>query len=188
MVPHRVLIAGIGNIFMGDDAFGCEVAQRLLRRSWPDSVKVMDFGIRGLDLAYALLDGYPTTILVDATPQGHPPGTVSLMKLQAEDVGRESVTLNAHSMHPVNVLRMVQMLGGAPGQILLVGCEPSTNVSDDESVIEMSEAVRAAVDVAVQRIEALVYELLETADPSWRDDECHQEIPSDATAIPTVTT
>src|SRR5437870_2595644 len=74
--PPRILVAGIGNIFLGDDAFGCEVVQRLAARAWPASVRVVDFGIRGFDLAYALMDGYDVTIFVDATPRADAPGTL----------------------------------------------------------------------------------------------------------------
>ena len=80
MSARRILVAGIGNIFFGDDAFGCEVAAELTQRSWPDGVSVLDFGIRGYDLAYAIMDGYDATILVDATPQGSAPGTIYLIE------------------------------------------------------------------------------------------------------------
>src|ERR1700734_1751902 len=80
MTPPRILIAGIGNIFLGDDAFGSEVARRLAARPMPDGVKVVDFGIRGFDLTYALLDGSDATILVDATPRGGPPGTLYVIE------------------------------------------------------------------------------------------------------------
>ena len=76
MTRPSILVAGIGNIFLGDDGFGCEVAQRLLERTWPDNVRVIDFGIRGFDLAYALLNGYDVTIFIDATPRGEAPGTL----------------------------------------------------------------------------------------------------------------
>src|SRR5881227_271903 len=99
----RVLVAGVGNIFLGDDAFGVEVAQRLLRRGLPDAVRVVDFGIRGLDLTYALLDGYEAVILVDAAPRGGPPGT--LYVLEPERGGAPDVAaIETHGMDPVKVL------------------------------------------------------------------------------------
>ncbi|MGH7848434.1 MAG: hydrogenase maturation protease, partial [Candidatus Binatia bacterium] len=76
MTPAKILVAGIGNIFLGDDGFGVEVARELAKRKLPESVRVVDFGIRGFDLAYALLDGYDLTILVDAAPRGGLPGTL----------------------------------------------------------------------------------------------------------------
>jgi hydrogenase maturation protease len=163
MTQHRVLIAGIGNIFMGDDAFGCEVTQRLMQRRWPDDVKIVDFGIRGLDLAYALMDAHETTILVDATPQGSTPGTVYVMELTPDDAGEASAFLDAHSMHPLNVLRMVRTLGGVPGRILLVGCEPAELGDEWEETMGLSEPVLAAIDIAIQRIETLVSELLQSS-------------------------
>src|SRR6202030_732892 len=75
-MKERILIAGIGNIFLGDDAFGVEVVRRLAARKLPDAIRVVDFGIRGFDLAYALMEGYEITILVDATPRGGQPGTL----------------------------------------------------------------------------------------------------------------
>src|SRR5947209_6163179 len=83
MTQPRLLVAGVGNIFLGDDAFGVEVVQRLLRRPQPDGVRVVDFGIRGLDLSYALLDGYEAVILVDAAPRGAPAGTLHVLELDA---------------------------------------------------------------------------------------------------------
>lgn len=122
----RILIAGIGNIFFGDDAFGCEVVRELLQRDWPEGVRVEDFGIRSYDLAYAIMDGYDIVILVDATPRGRSPGTISLIEpdlASLEADGGEVV--NAHSMNPVRVLQMVRSLGGETQQLYLVGCEPA---------------------------------------------------------------
>jgi hydrogenase maturation protease len=121
----KILVAGIGNIFFGDDAFGCEVASRLGRRSLPDGVTVKDFGIRSYDLAYALMDNYDATILVDATPQGNAPGTIYLIEpdiKKLDDLHEEAV--NSHSMNPVRVLQLVRSLGGNVGWLRVVGCEP----------------------------------------------------------------
>src|SRR5260370_141508 len=114
---QRILIAGIGNIFLGDDGFGVEVAQRLTRRTYPQGVLVSDFGIRGLDLAYTLLDGYDTLILIDAVPRGGTPGTLYLIEpdltglapQQGADAGRAG--LDAHSMDPVKMLAFAMTLG-----------------------------------------------------------------------------
>src|SRR5438034_3478053 len=119
----RILIAGIGNIFLGDDAFGVEVVRCLAGRRLPEGVRVVDFGIRGLDLAYALLDGYDAAIVVDVAPRGGRPGTLYVLEptLPTAD---EAPLLEAHSMDPVRVLRTVAALGGKVERLLIVGCEP----------------------------------------------------------------
>ncbi len=163
MSKDRILIAGVGNIFQGDDAFGVEVLRRLSTRNLPEGVKAVDFGIRGLDLAYALLDGYEATILVDATPRGGEPGTVYIIKPDLEDLDKQElnpVGIEAHSMNPIRVLRMVKAMGGEPERIFLVGCEPQT-LGPEEGLMGLSEAVEAAVDPAVEMIESLVQRLLQ---------------------------
>jgi hydrogenase maturation protease len=160
MTLPRLLIAGIGNIFLGDDAFGCEVVARLLRMTWPNEVRIVDFGIRGLDLAYAMLRENQTVILVDATPQGGSPGTIYTMELSLDDVGLPNAILDTHSMHPLNVLRLVQTLGGTPGRILLVGCEPADFGHETDGRMGLSENVQSAVEHAIPVIESLVTEFL----------------------------
>ncbi len=155
----RILIAGIGNIFFGDDAFGVEVARRLAGRPLPDTVRVVDFGIRGLDLTYALLDPYDAVILVDAVPRGGRVGTVYLME---PDLSRASATamVEAHSMDPVKVLRMAQELGSTIRTIYLVGCEPRPLASDDDMQMELNEPVQAAIEETIPLIESLVTRIL----------------------------
>jgi hydrogenase maturation protease len=155
-----VLIAGIGNIFLGDDAFGVEVAQRLASRKLPERVKVVDFGIRGFDLAYALLDRFDVTILVDACPRGGAPGTLYVIEpdvhVSAEDGAQAGqATVDAHSMNPMNVIRMAKSMGGELKRILLVGCEPLT-LGPEEGAMGLSEPVAAMVEEAANRIESLV--------------------------------
>ncbi len=153
----RILVAGIGNIFLGDDGFGVEVVRRLAARELPTSVRVADFGIRGFDLTYALQDGYETVILVDAYPHGQAPGTVSLVepdlsKLHEQQAG----VVETHGMNPLNVLRMaVAMSGTLKNKILLVGCEPAT-FGGEEGQMGLSEQVEAAVDEAVKLVAAVV--------------------------------
>lgn len=159
-----VLIAGIGNIFLGDDGFGCEVARRLSARAWPDNVKVVDFGIRGFDLTYALLDGHDVTIFVDATPRGNEPGTLytiepALAEIENIEAG---AMIDAHSMNPMKVLSMVKSMGGEFKKILLVGCEPAT-FGPEEGQMGLSEPVAAAVPKAVDVVESLVAQVLEEA-------------------------
>ncbi len=158
MTPVRILIAGVGNIFLGDDAFGVEVARRLTARAWPDEVRVIDFGIRGLDLAYALLDGHEAVILVDAAPRGGPPGTLYVLEPDAEPPGAE-VAVEGHALDPGKVLRLATALGGPVGRLLVVGCEPAPS-TQEEMRMELSEPVQAAVEAAVGLIEGLVARLL----------------------------
>jgi hydrogenase maturation protease len=157
----RVLVAGIGNIFLGDDGFGVEVARRLLARPRPGAVRVVDFGIRGLDLAYALQDGYENTILVDAFPHGQPPGTVSIIEPDLNDLSASAADfVQPHAMHPMNVLRMAMAMNGPLKGVVLVGCEPA-DLGGDEGHIGLSQAVEAALDDAVSRIEVLVNRILD---------------------------
>jgi hydrogenase maturation protease len=155
----RILIACIGNIFLGDDGFGVEVARRLAGRSLPPEVILKDFGIRGFDLTYALLDSYALVILVDACPRGGEPGTVYLIEPDPVDEPAPA-RLDAHSLNPISVLRMVKSMGGALNPILIVGCEPAELGSDEEGKLGLSEQVAAAVDGAVSLIETLVSKTL----------------------------
>ena len=159
----RILVAGIGNIFFGDDAFGCEVASQLRRKPLPEGVRVIDFGIRSYDLAYAIMDGYDATILVDATPQGSAPGTIYLIEpdlKKLDELPDEAV--NAHSMNPVRVLQLVRSLGGKPGWLRVVGCEPAV-LETEEGAMGLSEKVQAAVAPAIEMIETLIRKILEEA-------------------------
>lgn len=159
----RILVAGIGNIFKGDDAFGVEVAQRLARRPLPEGVKVVDFGIRGIDLTYALLDGYPFVVLVDAVRRGEPPGTVTLIEPEwpaDEEPDPQDLAIAPHDLDPAKVLRLVKALGGRCDRLLLVGCEPAT-LGDEDGAMGLSPEVAAAVGVAVAAVERLVGQLLE---------------------------
>jgi hydrogenase maturation protease len=161
-VGKRVLIAGIGNVFLGDDGFGVEVVKRLAGRELPEGVEVKDFGIRGMDLAYALQDGYELVVFVDATPRGGEPGTVYLIEPEVEDDGE--VTLDTHGMDPVKVIKLSRALGARPTRTLVVGCEPRVVLGGedyDEMLMELSEPVRVAVDEAVKLVESLVEEISE---------------------------
>jgi hydrogenase maturation protease len=155
----RILVAGVGNIFLGDDGFGVEVVRRLAQRDLPDGVEVRDFGIRGMDLAYALQENHDLVVFVDAVPGGEEPGTVYLIEPEIEDDG--VVSLDTHGMDPVKVIKLARALGAKPARTLVVGCEPEAVISGedyDEMVMELSEPVRAAVDEAVKLIESLVEE------------------------------
>jgi hydrogenase maturation protease len=157
----RTLVAGIGNIFLGDDGFGVEVVQRLDPDRLRDDVDVADYGIRGVHLAYELLDGrYDTLVLVDAVPLGdEPPGTVVVIDASGRAGAVPAGSVDAHSMSPDVVLGALHGLGGDIERVLVVGCQPA--VIDER--MELSASVAAAVPVAVERL----VELLGT--PSSRD-------------------
>ena len=165
----RVLVAGVGNIFLGDDAFGVEVVRRLAQRPWPDGVRVADFGVRGLDLTYALLDGYESVILVDATPRGGPPGTLYVLEPEVSgppNAGDAGLLVEGHGMDPVKVLRLAAAMGGRVDRLLLVGCEPATSADPEELPTDLSEPVRASVDEAARLVESLVEKFLAADGPA----------------------
>jgi hydrogenase maturation protease len=162
----RVLVAGIGNVFLADDGFGVALAERLAARELPQGVEVVDYGIRGMDLAYALGDGYDAVVLLDATPRGEAPGT--LYVIEAEPPGDEPVAIDAHGMDPVRVLGLARALGGAPPRTLVVGCEPLTRMTGEEEdvVAELSEPVRAALDEAERLVESVLTDLMQPKEES----------------------
>jgi hydrogenase maturation protease len=156
-----VLVAGVGNIFLGDDGFGVEVAARLARRTLPEHVRVVDFGIRGLHLAYELLDGVDRLILVDAAQRGETPGTVSVLRVMAEPGAEVPMSpMDAHDMSPDTVLDLVHALGGSLGEVLVVTCEPQ----DVGANLGLSDAVLAAVDSAVDTVVRLLTVDLRTSE------------------------
>lgn len=157
----RILIAGIGNIFLGDDGFGVEVIRRLSACGLPPEVRVADFGIRGFDLAYALQDGYETTILVDAYPHDQKPGAVSLVEPDLSKLDEpQPGMVDTHGMNPLNVLRMAVAMNGRLRNVLLVGCEPAT-FGPEEGHMGLSQPVEAAVDEAVKLVNDVVQRILE---------------------------
>ena len=160
-MTNRVLVAGVGNIFLGDDGFGVEVARRLASAELPDWVRVADYGISGMHLAYDLADGYGTTILIDAAPRGGQPGTLTVLEVDREHrpelaaAGgplQGSRMFDAHGMQPDLVFGVLDMLGAETGRILVVGCEPARL----DHGIGLSEPVAAAVDEAVRVVKTLV--------------------------------
>ncbi len=153
-----ILVAGVGNIFLGDDAFGVEVVERLSLRALPPHVRVADFGIRSYDLAYALMEPWDLVILADALPRGGPPGTLYTIEphLPSGDSPSQEVGFDAHSMNPVAVLQLVHHLGGHPRRLLVVGCEPATVDEDSNGRFGLSDPVRNAIDEAVKIIEELI--------------------------------
>ncbi|MGQ0631352.1 MAG: hydrogenase maturation protease [Sporichthyaceae bacterium] len=161
----RMLVAGVGNIFLSDDAFGVEVVSRLAPAPRPPGVDLLDVGIRGIHLAYQLLDGYDTLVLVDTAARGQRPGTLTLLEVdqgqieaEFQEVGRAEIAtgqapmLDAHGLEPGALLRMLGSLGGAVGKVLVVACEPESLAEG----IGLSPVVAAAVEPAV----ALVGEVM----------------------------
>ena len=161
---RRVLVAGIGNVFLGDDGFGVALADRLGRRALPAGVEVVDFGIRGMDLAFAILDGYDAVVLLDAVPRGGVPGTVYVIEVDA-DQEAEITSPGGHGVDPVQVIGLVRSYGGTLPPMYVVGCEPGTDIDPEsgEVVASLSAAVHAALDEAERLAASLCMEL--AADP-----------------------
>jgi hydrogenase maturation protease len=161
MSQPRILIAGIGNIFLGDDAFGVEVLRRLAEQPLPAGVRAIDFGIRGFDLACAILEDYDSVILVDATHRGGEAGTLYVLEpdVEAATAGQTDMAMNGHSLTPAKVLQWLKALGGALPRLRVVGCEPATFGSQDQTATGLSPAVAAAVDEALPLILSLVDDL-----------------------------
>jgi len=162
VVTPTVLVAGIGNVFLGDDGFGVEVAQRLAARTLPPSVRVVDYGIRGYDLASALVGGAEHTILVDACPRGERPGTVFVLEPDPGDIEASldgAGPFDAHDLNPLHVLRLARSLGAELGSVVVVGCEPAT-LGPPEGHLGLSAEVGTAVGEAVRVIEALIERFL----------------------------
>jgi hydrogenase maturation protease len=163
-MSKRILVAGVGNIFLGDDGFGVEVVRRLAGRELPEGVEVVDFGIRGMDLAYALQGDYELVVFVDAIPRGEKPGTVYLLEPEIEEDGE--VVLDTHGMDPVKVIKLSRALGAKPTRTLVVGCEPQVVLSGedyDDMLMELSGPVHAAVEEAVTLVESLVEKEVKSA-------------------------
>ena len=156
----RVLVAGVGNVFLGDDAFGVEVVRELLQRPLAPQVTVRDFGTRGLDLAYTLAEGYDALLLVDTVQRGHAPGTLSVIEPDfAAPAEPDDFLGPAHGVDPCRVAGLVQALGGTMPVTRLVGCEPLSFGSDEVPMFELSEPVRAAVLRALPLVEQVLVEL-----------------------------
>lgn len=162
-----VLVAGIGNIFLGDDGFGTEVARKLAERELPECVRVADYGVSGMHLAYDLAGGYAATILLDTTERGGEPGTLYLIELDQDEIAGATTVdeqlgdgrfVDAHGMHPQSVLSLLTMLGGDAGKVWLIGCEPA----DLYPGIGLSATVQAVLEHAAD----MVVELLEEIVPS----------------------
>ena len=162
----QILVAGIGNAWLCDDGFGGEVAKLLSLRSLPAGVHVMDFGTGGLDLAYEVMRGYDALILLDVSRQGEPPGTLYVMEAESEDIDgqiEDGQMLDPHGMDPQTVLRFVKYVGGWPGRVFVVACEPA---KVEDVGFGLSEAVRGSLSRAVELVLETVADLqAETGSP-----------------------
>ena len=158
----RILVAGVGNIFCGDDGYGVEVSGRLLSRQRHESVDVRDFGIRGLDLAYALTEGYDAAIIIDAAARGLEPGAISVIEPEIAEIkngAQPAFFESAHELDPEKVLRQAAALGDGCNRVLFVVCEPFT-LGGEEGKMGLSDVVAASVDPCVRLVEELVSSLL----------------------------
>lgn len=156
---RRVLVAGIGNIFLGDDAFGVEVARRLVAETLPEGVRVVDIGVRSVELVYDLLEGdYDRVILIDAVERGGPPGSLYLIEPdEPEERGSGSPLVDGHSLRPDHVIAMLHRLGGSVGSVRVVGCEPAHL----GAAASLSEPVSASVDEAIRLVLRVAAELID---------------------------
>jgi hydrogenase maturation protease len=158
--PRRVLVAGIGNVFLGDDGFGVEVARRLAGRPLPEGVQAADFGIRGIHLAYEMLEGYDALVLIDAMPLDEAPGTLAVVEPDAvaPPAAAPRPVLDAHTMHPGVVLDLLEMLDVHVERIVVIGCQPLTFDG-----MGLSPPVAAAVDPAVDLLEGVLADVCDPA-------------------------
>jgi hydrogenase maturation protease len=155
----KILVAGVGNIFLGDDAFGVEVALSLGRRQLPEGVSLKDFGIRGFDLAYALLDAWDAVIIVDALSRGEAAGTLYVLE---PNLTSADIAMNPHGMDPVQVLNLAASLGAITAQVFVVGCEPQDFGDEFEGRMGLSSPVQAAVEEAANMVLELTADIAKT--------------------------
>jgi hydrogenase maturation protease len=176
-MTQTIMVAGIGNIFLGDDAFGVEVSRSLLRRDLPPSVFVKDFGIRSFDLAYTLLDPWKAVILVDVLPRGEAPGTLFVMEpdLKGMVAPQSSDTaFNGHEMDPVRVITLAASLGTISAEVFVVGCEPHDFGDELEGRMGLSPQVQAVVEEASDMVERLCHRILGGSPHTYHTEHCSQ--------------
>jgi hydrogenase maturation protease len=148
----RTLVAGVGNVFQRDDAFGVEVIRLLADRPRPAGVEIADFGIRGIHLVYELLNGCDLFVLVDAAQRGCEPGTVTVLEVESGDTAPRAAVMDAHGLAPDEIFAMLASMGSRPGRSLVVACEPA----DVSAGMGLSEQVREALPQAVRAVEEIL--------------------------------
>jgi hydrogenase maturation protease len=165
---RRVLVAGVGDPCRGDDGFGSEVARRLARRPLPPGVEVVDFSSRGLDLVFALRQGYQAALLIDTARRGEAPGTLTVIEPRAGELGEgEEVALDPAALDPLGLVRFARLFGSVPPQVMVVVCEPQDAAPaafdpsrfDPAARARMSPPVVEAVEHAVPLVESLLGDL-----------------------------
>jgi len=161
-VTGRTLVAGVGNVFLGDDAFGVEVVRLLAQRPRPAGVEIADFGIRGVHLVYELLNGYDLFVLIDAAQRGYEPGTVTVLEVAPADVVPGAPVMDAHDLTPDAIFAMLTSMGGHPGRSLVVACEPA----DLSAGMGLSDRVRAALPHAVSAVEEILGQQQKESEPN----------------------
>ena len=166
----RTLVAGVGNVFLRDDAFGVEVVKLLAERPQPPGVQIKDYGIRGVHLVYELLDGYDLFVLVDAAPRGEAPGTVSVLEVELPSPEAQPV-IDAHSLTPDAIFGLLSSLGGHPGRNLVVACEPA----EVDAGMGLTDPVREALPHAVRAVEEILAQALAADVPEPRVSEAADE-------------
>ena len=156
---RKILVAGIGNAWMGDDGFGSEVVKRLGDTELPRGVAVMDFGTGGLNLAYEVMRGYDALMILDISAQGGAPGTLYVIEADEDSVDgtiQDGDTLNPHGMDPKTMLRFVKSIGAWPGKVVVIACEPQVV---EEIGFKLSESVAGAIEPAVELVLSTIAEL-----------------------------
>ncbi len=159
VIKKRVMIAGVGNIFLKDDGFGGAVIKKMLHKKFPEGVEVKDFGTGGLKLAYDLMKGYDGLILLDASKRGEKPGTLYVIEPDEKEINPDLENgdpIDPHGADPSTVLRFVKAIGSWPGKVLIVACEPE-NVDDFE--IGLSDQVTASIDKAIDLVDEIINEI-----------------------------
>jgi hydrogenase maturation protease len=155
----QILVAGVGNAWLQDDAFGGECARRLEARGVPSGVTVMDFGTGGLDLAYEIMRGYDALVLLDASRQGGEPGTLYVLEPSMEELAgpiEDGDVINPHGMDPQTVLRFVAAIGGFSGRVVVIGCEPG---EVDDVGVGLTPVIEGAVERALEVVSETLEEL-----------------------------
>ncbi|MEP6616308.1 MAG: hydrogenase maturation protease [Ginsengibacter sp.] len=155
----RVMIAGVGNMFLKDDGFGGAVIKKIAHKKFPPGVEVKDFGTGGLKLAYDLMRGYDGLILLDASTRGEKPGTLYMIEPNQDEINpdlQDGGPIDPHGADPATVLRFVKSIGSWPAKVFIVACEPET-VEDFE--IGLSAPVMAAIEKAIEMVEELVKDI-----------------------------
>ncbi|AXC10337.1 Hydrogenase maturation protease [Acidisarcina polymorpha] len=166
-MKRSILVAGVGNVFLGDDAFGVETVRALAKRKLPEGVTVVDFGIRGLDFAYALLDPWDAVILVDALQRGGPAGTLYLLEpdlIDAKKSPQVGVEMNPHGMDPLRVLQLAFSMGEVTARIYIVGCEPYDFGDELEGRMGLSQIVESTIDGAAAMVDDLIVRITEAVE------------------------